>query len=69
MTQIAIDDKLIKQARSLIDEKVSDEAIVTAALEGWILRRENVREILDAYGRLHWDSEFAGALAGDGQTL
>jgi hypothetical protein len=69
MTRIAVDDKLIRQAHALIDETVSDEAIVTAALEGWILRRENVREALDAYGKLHWDPDFAGVPVDDRQPV
>ncbi|MDR2394347.1 MAG: type II toxin-antitoxin system VapB family antitoxin [Treponema sp.] len=40
MTEIVIDDRLINKARSLIEGE-TDEAIVTAALEGWIVAKEN----------------------------
>jgi hypothetical protein len=59
MTQVVIDDRLINKARSLI-EGVSDEEIVTAALEGWIVGKENQIDLEQFRGKLHWDPEFAG---------
>jgi hypothetical protein len=59
MVQVSIDDKMMNKARSLL-EGVSDEAIVTAALDGWIVRKENQIDIDQYRGKLHWDAEFAG---------
>ncbi|MDR0554662.1 MAG: hypothetical protein LBG76_07690 [Treponema sp.] len=64
MTQVAIDDKLINKARSLL-EGVSDEVIVTAALEGWIVGKENQIDFEQYRGKLHWDPEFAGVESAD----
>jgi hypothetical protein len=66
MTQVAIDDKLINKARSLIDG-VSDEVIITAALEGWIIRKENQFDLEQFRGKLDWDPEFAGFERSDGR--
>jgi hypothetical protein len=66
MTQVVIDDKLINKARSLIEGE-TDEAIVTAALEGWIIEKENQIDLEQYRGKLHWDSEFAGIDQADGK--
>jgi len=65
MVQIAVDDKLIVKARSLLNgEGFSDTEIVNAALDRWVDEKENSREldalIKECRGNLHWDSEFAG---------
>jgi hypothetical protein len=59
MTQVVVDDRLINKARSLIEGE-TDEAIITAALEGWIAAKENQIDLEQYRGKLHWDSEFAG---------
>ncbi|MDR1786388.1 MAG: type II toxin-antitoxin system VapB family antitoxin [Spirochaetaceae bacterium] len=60
MTQIAVDDRLITKARSLIDG-LTDEEIVNAALDGWVVRKENRKEIdtlfKECRGALTWESE------------
>jgi hypothetical protein len=60
MTQIAVDETLITRARSLVDG-LSDEEIVNAALDGWVVRKENRKE-MDAFfkecrGALTWEGE------------
>jgi hypothetical protein len=66
MTQVVIDDRLIDKARSLIEGE-TDEAIITAALEGWIAAKENQLDLERYRGKLHWDSEFAGVELADGR--
>jgi len=67
MTRIAVDEKLITRARSLVDG-FTDEEIVNAALDGWVVRKENRKE-MDAFfkecrGALTWESEAAPLEAG-----
>jgi hypothetical protein len=64
MTQVAVDDGLMKQARGVTSLK-DDEAIVAQAMKGFVARQRAVKEA-DAYfqsdngGKLRWDPEFAG---------
>jgi hypothetical protein len=59
MAQVTIDDTLLNKARSLLEGE-SDEVIVTAALDGWICRKEEQFDLDQYRGKLHWDPEFAG---------
>jgi len=66
MAQIAVDDRLIVKARSLLEGKgFSDTEIVNAALDRWVDEKENSRDldalIEECRGNLHWDPEFAGS--------
>lgn len=52
-TNLALDDKLIEQARRVGKHKTKREA-VTAALDEYIRRRKQLR-ILDLFGRVDFD--------------
>jgi hypothetical protein len=64
MTQVAVDDGLMNEARSVTTLK-DDAAIVAQAMEGFVARQRAVKEA-DSYfrsdngGKLRWDPEFAG---------
>ncbi|MDR1785508.1 MAG: hypothetical protein LBR23_03475 [Spirochaetaceae bacterium] len=65
MTQIAVDDRLITKARTLLEgEGFTDEEIVNAALDRWVDDKENSKDLDrlfdECQGKLHWDPEFAG---------
>ncbi len=55
-TNLAIDDKLIDEARRIGNYKTKREA-VTAALDEFIRRRKQL-EILDHFGTIDFDPEF-----------
>lgn len=55
-TNLAIDDKLIDEARRVGNYKTKKEA-VTAALDEFIRRRKQL-EILDHFGTIDFDPEF-----------
>ena len=55
-TNLAIDDKLIDEARRVGNYKTKKEA-VTAALDEFIRRRKQL-EILDHFGTIDFDPEY-----------
>ena len=55
-TNLAIDDKLIDEARRVGNYKTKKEA-VTAALDEFIRRRKQL-EILDHFGTIDFDPDF-----------
>ena len=55
-TNLALDDKLIEEARRAGKHKTKKEA-VSAALEEYIRRRKQVR-ILEAFGKFEFDSGY-----------
>ncbi len=55
-TNLAIDDKLIDEARRIGNYKTKKEA-VTAALDEFIRRRKQL-EILDHFGTIDFDPEY-----------
>jgi len=55
-TNLAIDDKLIEQARRIGKHKTKKEA-VTAALDEYISRRKQLR-ILDLFGTVDFDPSY-----------
>jgi Arc/MetJ family transcription regulator len=55
-TNLALDDKLIEQARRAGKHKTKKEA-VSAALEEYIQRRRQLR-ILDAFGKFEFDPSY-----------
>jgi Arc/MetJ family transcription regulator len=55
-TNLAIDDKLINEARRIGKHKTKKEA-VTAALDEYIRRRKQLR-ILDYAGKIDFDPEY-----------
>jgi hypothetical protein len=55
-TNLAIDDKLIDEARRIGDHKTKKEA-VTAALDEYIRRRKQL-EILDHFGTIDFDPDY-----------
>ena len=55
-TNLAIDDKLIEEARRAGGHKTKKRA-VTEALEEYIRRRKQ-REIVSLFGTLHWDPKY-----------
>lgn len=52
-TNLAIDDKLIEDARR-IGKKPTKKAVVTEALQEYIQRRKQIR-ILDLFGSIEYD--------------
>jgi len=65
MTQVAIDDTLIRNARA-VTGITNDKAIVEEALQSFILDMKTQSEVKQYYGKLNWDPEFAGVLPGTG---
>jgi hypothetical protein len=62
MCQIAADDALINEARSVTTME-DDQEIVAEALHGFIARMKDQRQALQYFGKLKsWDPEFAGFL-------
>jgi len=66
MCQIAVDDTLIKEARSVTD-RTRDEDIVRVALTSYIDNMKHLRKVLGEIEELQkdpgfvgWDPEFAG---------
>jgi hypothetical protein len=55
-TNLALDDKLIDEARKIGNHKTKKEA-VTAALDEYIRRRKQL-EILDLFGTIDFDPEY-----------
>ena len=55
-TNIAIDDKLIEDARR-IGKKPTKKAAVTEALQEYIQRRKQIR-ILDLFGSIDYDPKY-----------
>ncbi len=55
-TNLAIEDRLIEQARRIGRHKTKKEA-VTAALDEYIRRRKQLR-ILSLFGTLDWDRAY-----------
>ena len=55
-TNLALDDKLIDEARKIGNHKTKKEA-VTAALVEYIRRRKQL-EILDLFGTIDFDPEY-----------
>jgi hypothetical protein len=55
-TNLALDDKLIDEARQIGHHKTKKEA-VTAALDEYIRRRKQL-EILDLFGTIDFDPEY-----------
>lgn len=55
-TNLALDDRLIEQARTIGHHKTKKEA-VTAALDEYIRRRKQV-EILDHFGTIDFDPHY-----------
>jgi Arc/MetJ family transcription regulator len=55
-TNLALDDKLIEDARRAGKHKTK-RAAVTAALDEYIKRRKQLR-ILDAFGKFEMDSDY-----------
>jgi hypothetical protein len=55
-TNLALDDKLIDEARQIGHHKTKKEA-VTAALDEYIRRRKQL-EILDLFGTVDFDPEY-----------
>jgi hypothetical protein len=59
MTTITISDDVINRARAITALK-NDKDIVEVALEGYIDDLKHQHDVLDYFGKLHWDPEFAG---------
>jgi DNA-directed RNA polymerase subunit F len=60
MCQIAVDDTLIKEARSVTTME-DDQEIVAEALHSFIAQMKDQRQALQYFGKLKsWDPEFAG---------
>lgn len=55
-TNLAIDDRLIEQARKLGKHRTKKET-VTAALDEYIARRKQL-EILDLFGTIDYDPDY-----------
>jgi Arc/MetJ family transcription regulator len=55
-TNLAIDDKLIEDARR-IGKKPTKKAVVTEALQEYIQRRKQIR-ILDLFGAIDYDPKY-----------
>lgn len=55
-TNLAIDDKLIEEARA-IGQHRTKKAAVTEALQEYIQRRKQV-EVLDLFGSIEYDSDY-----------
>ena len=55
-TNLAIDDKLIEEARQIGQHKTKKEA-VTAALDEYVRRRKQL-EILDHFGTIDFDPDY-----------
>ena len=55
-TNLAIDDKLIEEAR-VVGKHRTKKAVVTEALQEYIQRRKQV-EILDLFGKIEYDPDF-----------
>jgi hypothetical protein len=55
-TNLALDDKLIDEARKIGNHKTKKEA-VTAALDEYIRRRKQL-EILDLFGTIDFDPDY-----------
>jgi hypothetical protein len=59
MTTITINDDVINRARAITALK-NDKDIVEVALEGYIDDLKQQSKLLECFGKLHWDPEFAG---------
>jgi Arc/MetJ family transcription regulator len=64
MTQVAVDDELLREARSVTMLK-GDAEIVAKAMSGFVARQRAVKEATDYFagdngGKPRWDPEFAG---------
>jgi Arc/MetJ family transcription regulator len=59
MTQVAIDDSLIRKARTVTNLR-SDQEILEEALRGYIVQMQNQAEILQMAGKLNWDGDWSG---------
>jgi len=55
-TNLAIDDKLIEEAR-LVGQHRTKKAVVTEALEEYIQRRKQV-EVINLFGTIEYDSDY-----------
>ena len=55
-TNLAIDDKLIEDARRIWGHKTKKEAVTTALSE--YIRRHRQREIISLFGTLDWDPNY-----------
>ncbi|MBI4480749.1 MAG: type II toxin-antitoxin system VapB family antitoxin [Acidobacteria bacterium] len=55
-TNLAIDDKLIEDARRIGGHKTKKEAVTTALSE--YIRRHRQREIISLFGTLDWDPNY-----------
>lgn len=55
-TNLALDDKLIEEARRLGGHRTK-RAAVNEALEEYVARRKR-RKVLDLFGRLDWDPRY-----------
>ena len=55
-TNLAIDDRLIEEARKIGGHKTKKEA-VSAALQEYIKRRRQ-REIISLFGKIDWDPAY-----------
>lgn len=55
-TNLALDDKLVEQAKKLGKHR-SKRAAVNEALAEYVARRKR-RKIVDLFGKLEWDSEY-----------
>jgi len=56
-TNLALDDKLIEQARRL-GRHPTKRAAVNSALAEYVARRKR-RRILDLFGKVRWDARYA----------
>ena len=55
-TNLAIDDRLIEEARRRGGHKTKKEAVTTALTE--YIRRRKQKEILSLFGTLDWDANY-----------
>jgi len=55
-TNLAIDDKLIEEAR-LVGQHRTKKAVVTEALEEYIQRRKQV-EVINLFGTIEYESDY-----------
>ena len=55
-TNLAIDDSLIEEARSMGDQKTK-KAVVTEALKEYIQRRKQV-QVLNLFGKVDYDPQY-----------
>jgi len=69
MTQVAVDDTLMRDARA-VTTLTSDKEIMEEALRCFIVQMKNQLDALQYYGKLHWDGDWIGEedAAGEGIT-